>query len=279
MGFPFLYQGGNKPPGFLQANGISSVDEMSNLAHSTYHGLQATARKVSAAHGINFQASYSWGKAIDNMSEGYFQSNLGAPQDPSKQYLEKGPAPFDVAHRFVVNFVYELRLDKIASGAPTRLTKGWQMSAVFQAQTGTPFTISSGRIIDGRGIWVRNGSGFARPDQVGSIDPPGGSDKTTWFNPSAFSVTILPNGFQARDGSIGRNTMRAPGLNQFDFGFHKDTKITEKIGLQIRMDAINLFNHTNLLAPNSNLAAVGSFGRIFGARESRNIQVGAKIRF
>lgn len=279
MGFPFGYAGGNKPPTFLQANGISSVDEMRNLAHSTYHGLQATVRKISSAQGINVEASYTWSKAIDNMSEAYFQGNLGTPQDPFKQYLEKGPAPFDATHRLVVNFVQQLMLDRIVPSLPSRLIKGWEISGVLQAQTGTPFTVVSGRIIDGRGLWLRGGTGGARPDQVGSTAAPPGSDKTTWFDPSAFSVPILANGFQARSGFLGRNTMRSPGFAQFDFGFHKDTAITERVSLQIRMDAINIFNHTNLGAPVNNWSATGVFGRIFAARDSRNIQLGTKILF
>lgn len=282
MNWPYGYAdpgvGGRTVP-LLVDNGIAQVDQIANVVHSGYQGAQLSLRKSSAAFGTTFQASYTWSKALDDGSEAYFQRDLGVPQDPFNRSLEKGPAPYDVSQRFSFNFVQPLPFDKLTRVLPLRLTKGWELSGVLQAQTGFPFTIYTGRNIEGRGHWLRFNESGARPDLVGDPAQPQGAPKTTWFNTAAFATTVLPDGNQAAPGSLSRGTMRGPGLVQLDFGLHKDTSITERVSVQFRADAYNIFNHTNLGLPVA-LMTSPSFGQIQStAAPERSLQLALKVRF
>jgi hypothetical protein len=239
--------------------------------------LQATARKTGGPLGSTFQAAYTFGKVLDNASEAYFQRDLGVPQDPYHRNLEKGPAPFNVTHRFVFNIVQPLPFDRATSAVP-RLTKGWEISSILQTQSGYPFTVYTGRYIQGRGHWVRFAEAGSRPDQIGSAAPPAGSDKTLWFNTNAFVTQVLPNGYQATDGTLGRGTMRGPAFTEWDLGLHKETAITERVGLQFRADAYNILNNVNFNLPTATMTSP-FFGLITSAQSARTMQLALKLRF
>jgi len=282
MNWPYGYTspgpGGRAVP-LLTDNGISEVDQIANVAHSSYNGLQMSLRKSSSAFGTAFQASYTYAKALDDGSEAYFQRDLGVPQDPFHRNLEKGPAPFDLTHRFVLNVVQVLPFDKISPALPSRLVKGWEVSGVLQAQTGYPFTVYTGRNIEDRGHWLRFNQSGARPDEVGDPARPAGSAPTLWFNPAAFTTDVLPDGNQAAPGSLGRGTLRGPHLVQLDLGIHKDTLIAEKVNLQFRADAYNVLNHTNFGLPVEQMTSPFLGFIQSTATPARTMTLALKIRF
>jgi hypothetical protein len=81
------------------------------------------------------------------------------------------------------------------------------------------------------------------------------------------------SGEQARSGNLGRNVLRAPGMWNLDLS----EAITEKIKLQLRGDAFNSLNHTNLGGPVTNITS-SSFG-YFTSATAPSLQVRAKILF
>ena len=96
-----------------------------------------------------------------------------------------------------------------------------------------------------------------------------------WFNPNTFAHSAY--GVQ---GNAGRNPLRGPGINNFDWSFFKDTQITESTRIELRFEVYNLFNHTQF-NPSGSTTDINSssFGRILAARDPRLIQLAAKFYF
>jgi hypothetical protein len=105
---------------------------------------------------------------------------------------------------------------------------------------------------------------------------PRGNATNLWFNPSAFAPEPL-----GQIGNAGRNPLRGPGLNNFDFALEKETKITEQTRIELRFEFFNLFNHTQFdpLGITTDINAGPAFGTEVAAHSPRLIQLGAKLYF
>ena len=91
-----------------------------------------------------------------------------------------------------------------------------------------------------------------------------------------------PNSFALENpgviGNAGRNFFHGPGIANFDWGFYKNTNITERTSLQLRFEFFNLFNHAQFLSPSGNVNS-SLFGRVTSARAPRYIQLAARFIF
>src|SRR5262249_4349391 len=136
---------------------------------------------------------------------------------------------FDIAHNFVLSYNYEIPFRKMFGSAPRRLTEGWSVNGITRFASGFPITItqSGDRSLTGA-------SGVDEPDFVGGLvfqDPRNaGPDGTPnqYFNKGAFRSEAL--------GGVGNSSRRffhGPGFNNWDFGLHKLTKITERASFLI----------------------------------------------
>ena len=96
-----------------------------------------------------------------------------------------------------------------------------------------------------------------------------------YFNVNAFRVAA-----DGTFGNVGRNTIRGPGITNWDFAVFKDLTISERWGrIQFRNEYFNLFNNVNFRNPVNSLAAGASFGKILGTRDPRFIQFALKWIF
>lgn len=99
-----------------------------------------------------------------------------------------------------------------------------------------------------------------------------------WFNPAAF--TQQPTG---TNGNIGRNSLRGPGINNFDIDLYKDTHLNERMFFQLRIEFYNVMNHTQFTSANGGIdngfGDGASFGEVFSAAAPRLIQLAAKFYF
>jgi hypothetical protein len=265
-------------------------------SHSSYHALQTSVTKNSARAGLGLQASYTYGKSLDDTSSvlgGLFGSSgtilQTAPQNPWNPSAEKGPSTFDVTHVFSASVIQLLPLDRLGFLKPLgkTLTRGWQFLNITTLTTGSPFSVYSGIQQTGAGA-----GGADRPDQVGtphfSTSRPVRDD---YFglgsdNPSFFGIPINVSGGtgpnQGRFGTLGRNTFRGPGYHDFDFALIKDTPFGHRGGaelgtLEFRAEFFNIFNIVNFGLP-SNILRGSGFGVISKtAGTSRQIQFSLKI--
>ena len=180
---------------------------------------------------------------------------------------------FDARHRLAVSYIYQLpagsgqRLLGNARGFANLLVSGWQLAGITTLQSGWPFTVFTSQDIS------NTGSSNDRPNLIGDPNLPRDQRSVDrWFNTAAFQLAD-----RGTFGNLGRNTLTAPGINNWDFSLIKNTRISEGKNLQFRAEVFNIANHPQFASPNRD-ASSAQFGRIFStAVFSRQIQLGLKL--
>jgi hypothetical protein len=281
---------GLSPIFFLNSNGRSNynafIAEVTNSAWRTI--------------GLQFTARYRWAKALDNVNPffgnnfgvfgGSFSPNLLSPFDPDNDY---GPSPWDVRHRFIGSFIWELPFGVesgcCGGGGGWRrwALGGWEVAGVFQAFTGFPFDV-----FDCRGALTPETPcpraaiapgvdlGDIRSGSDSSIADPTIPNRFNFLGPGNFALTTTPTTVfpPFPPNTIGRNFFRGPGFWDFDFGLYKRFRISEDTSFQIRGEFYNIFNHSNLFVPGAVDISSTDFVPAF-RRGSRIIQIGGKFVF
>jgi len=258
---------------------FDDIDLLESRANSNYNALQARFQQR-LARGLSALASYTWSKSIDDASN--FFSSAGDPNFPQNSYnvaAERGRSNFDVSHRLSVSYSYALPFGKGRNylhddGWLSTVLSGWETFGIVTLQSGRPFTVALLSEIDNSGTG-RSILGFGANDRPNLVGNPELSNPTTlqWFNTAAF-VFPAPGTF----GNAGRNILEGPGFQNVNASLVKNTALTERVNLQFRAEAFNLFNHPNFNLPDNFLGSP-TFGRITSARDPRHIQFGLKLLF
>jgi hypothetical protein len=250
---------------------ISTINWLENTARSWYDAGYVNLRRRYSS-GLSLLANYTYAKNLSDAPD--FRSPMfeaAVPQNNNDLDAEKGPA-CDVRHRFVLSAVYELRpLDKW-SWTKT-VTRNWQLSTIYQAQSGFPFTISVFGDTANTGTVL--GENPDRANYTGA--PVFGPDTHTaqeWFNPAAFAAPA-PYTY----GNAGRNTVYGPGMQTLDLAVTRSFAIAETTLFQVRGEAFNSLNKVNLGTPNR-FVNTAQFGTITeSSTPGRVLQISARISF
>jgi len=258
---------------------FDDVDLLESRANSSYNALQ-TRFQQRLARGFTALASYTWSKSIDDASN--FFSSAGDPNFPQNSFdvaAERGRSNFDVRHRLSVSYSWALPFGKSRrylddNGWLSTVLTGWETYGIVTVQSGRPFTVALLPEIDNSGTG-RSILGFGNNDRPNVVGNPELSNSTTsqWFNTSAFAFPA-PGSF----GNAGRNILNGPGFQNVNVSLMKNTALSERLNLQFRAEAFNLFNHPNFNLPDNFLGSP-TFGRITSARDPRHIQFGLKLLF
>ena len=261
---------------------------MTSDSHSSYNALQTSVSGTNARIGLNFAASYTFSKSIDDTSAvlGGIPGSAGAilqtfAQNPLDERAEKGPSTFDVTHVFSVSVFQALPFDKVTFLQPVSryLTGGWQLLNISTILSGPPFSVYSGQQQTSAGA-----GGADRPDLLTMPDfSTSRTRREDYFGrgDNNYTFFFVPAG---QFGTLGRNTFRAPGYKQFDFALIKDTPFGRRgkndLGLvEFRAEFFNLFNSVNFSLPSNTVRGSG-FGIIsHTAGTSRQIQFSLKLIF
>jgi hypothetical protein len=251
---------------------------VSNGADSWYNGLQTEWIKR-ASHGLQFQVSYTWSKALDTNSEATDPGAGDTNQNGPLRGFSRGLSRFDTRHRVTVNGSYLLPFWKDRRDVAGIVLGGWQLSGVWKMASGTPFTVRDTGGID------LNFDGFAdtRPVLLDpsilytSVDNP---DRSTKQLPlAAFQRAGLLGDFGQL---VGRNTFYTHGVNNVDLGLYKTIRMPARgHALTLRIEAYNAFNRVQFGFPTSDIANA-AFGRITGTSNQyapRVVQVALRYRF
>ena len=254
--------------------------------NSAYNGGTFSIHNRGFTKGINFQAAYTFGKAIDQA-----QTFGPEPVDILNLRAERGLADFNVARRLSFSTLWQA--PRIGSSSPIAnlLLNGWQLSNITILQTGSPFTVSCSADFTSNPPCDYNADGTNndRPDAVPGI-PSSGFSNSQWLNTGVFkcAATNCGNLFPAPPlwqlGTLGRNTFIGPGYINTDFSALKKTHIPWFIGaegaqLEFRAEFFNVFNNVNLTTVDSDIATGSSFGLAFASFPARDIQFGLRIEF
>ncbi|MGH9667464.1 MAG: hypothetical protein ACRD9L_23830, partial [Bryobacteraceae bacterium] len=223
--------------------GVGTITYYAPLVNSTYHALIAKLERR-FSKGASLLASYTFGHSIDGGGNEHDTGDVG-PQNVRDLAAEKGASNFDVRHRFVFSGLYQLPFGK-QGGFASHVIRNWQLSGIFSAQTGQPFSATLSTDPSGTGT-------TARPNRIADGNlPPDQRSRTQWFNTAAF---IAPG--CVCFGNSGRDILRGPGFMDLDLGIARDFLFAERFRLQFRAESFNLMNHPNFGLPNS---AIGNPG-------------------
>ena len=249
-----------------------------HLGNSIYHALLLSVEKR-FSKGFVFLASYTRAKLISdsvvtpvNFGTGIEQVGVvGYQNGLFDRRAERSLDPTDVAQRLVMSGIYQLPF-QFKQRFIQAIAGGWQINNITTLQTGQPLTI--------RGA---NNQRADRPNSTGVSAASNNPSAARWFNTDAF---VNPPSFTL--GNVGRALpdVRAPGLFNMDLSLIKETRIGERLRLQVRAEAFNVLNHTNLAFPNMSFGAGAdgknnnaAFATITSARDARIGQVALKLIF
>ena len=245
---PFAgFGGGVVPIATRVNNNYGPLNENVTGGRSSYNSLQVSLVRQ-AARGITMQFSYTYSHCLDDGSGSYgLEEGATGQLDPYDPRYDYGDCTFDLRHNLVANVIYQLPFHG------NRLIEGWQVSGIFTAQSGAPFSISDG--FDQAGLF--NNVASTRPDVASGCDPyvkqrvtnlVSGIVEPEWINRSCY--TLEPVGTL---GDAGRNTLVGPRNINLDFALLKNTKITERLQAQFRAEFFNIANRTDFVGPNASL--------------------------
>ena len=245
---------------------FGSVQHYSNYGHNSYHGFTARVEKRYSS-GITLSSFYTFSKALNDADN---DGGVGGITFYNRR-LEKARANYDIPHRFVSVFTYELPLGKgrkfmNGGGWKNHIIGGWDIAWMQTFQSGPPMTMSFA------GSPNRYLPGSSRPDQVLPNDQAvtnGWDIGPNRFPTSAqvpylnFAAFRYPDAYRA--GTVGRNTLEAPGINWTQLSLSKQWSFYERAKFILRWDMNNLpFKQPSYGPPNSTYDArnQATFGRI-----------------
>jgi len=272
-------------------SGIFSED---TIAHSNYNSLQAMFEKR-FSHGLQFQASYTFSKSLDNASS--FESAL----NPLNFNATYGLSNYDARHRFVFNYVWDLPVPQM-DGFKGKLLNGWQVSGILTFQSGFPVRITSQDDIE----LLDTTFDFEEPGQPNfspgakfktvnprntvcaagtgplaqALDPTAGACQPVTgftFDPNIFTNSTVPLG---TIGNAPRSICCGPGINNWDMSFTKGTMLGERLQMEFRGDIFNVWNHAQFYSVDGNISNIGAtFGQVLHVRDPRLVQFALKFHF
>ncbi|HMC62123.1 MAG TPA: hypothetical protein VKJ01_23210, partial [Candidatus Solibacter sp.] len=253
--------------------GYNSILYTDYGANSSYHALQTRAFRRFGSFSIN--TDFTWARAMDVLD-----NDTGQIDFWQNRQFNKGPSGFDRKFVFNTNYVYTLPTPKSHGMAAKAILGGWEVTGITRFWSGFPLPVTSN---GNQGTLT----GTVRADFIGGSTAGTGSVNgiPLWFNPLAFGRPL-----DGTTGNTGRNILRGPGTNNWDFSLFKNTNIGEHIRTQLRVESFNLFNHTQFSGVNTGIngsapgapitsGTQGTSGLVNGTRDPRTIQLGLKLYF
>jgi hypothetical protein len=298
-----VYLGDARAINRLNISGPSSINFRGSDGRSNYNALILSVDSNNLGNkGVRMTARYTFSETKDNLSDTFSspanQFNLGY-LDPFNPDLDYGYSDFDVRHRFIGTFVWDIPHVTSAKGWVSQVVNGWELTGILGIRTGTPFSV-----YDSTNAF----NAVMRAELNGPVNKNGSVSRGsvgTGFNEYNF-IDLSGLSHQFTD-SVGlsefppfpadmskRNEFRRPGFWNLDSAVYKNFKVTERVSLQLRFEAYNIFNHANAYV-SGGLADVGADGSgqgtfvpaCFGrpeclstnTAERRNVQIAGKIIF
>jgi hypothetical protein len=263
---------------------FSSTGEIASIANSSYNALEASMRKR-FSHSLSFLLSYTWSKAIDDVSSFNITGSAAKPvagendlaQNPFDLGAERGPSLFDARQRFVASYEWTLPFWKHAENWYQSAFGGWQLSGIATLMSGTPFTVFDSNDVAAQGSAPEiTGFSSQRPNLVGEANR-GPRTVNAWLNAAAYE-RLDPTADAGQFGTEGRNVNIGPGYADWDFAALKSFKITESTHLQFRTELFNVLNRANFRLPDSDISSP-TFNHVLAAQAPRQVQFALKFLY
>jgi hypothetical protein len=277
---------------------FSQIGWRGTIGNSNYEALSVSLKRT-FSHGLLASANYTWSHEIDNDSNGSGDGDSITPQNVSCQPTgapqcgEYASGAFDIRHAFNANAIYELPLGLgkaflNQAGALRTVLGSWSLSTTFTARTGFPVDLTTSatgpdgntneqrpNLVPGQALYLAGGNfnpaAFCTPGTADSLYPGG----------------VCPPGVGVPGfGDVPRNFLRGPGAWQMDLRLSKRIPVTERLQLQFRAEAFNIFNRAMFASPDG-LISASDFGIIYsplnttpvGMGTQRQLQFSLKLQF
>jgi hypothetical protein len=298
----------NAESGLTSSTGFNYLSTFKNVANQEYNALEASlTRQFADWHAVGntfFTFAYTWSHSIDNAS-GFKQRTSQVPYYDENAF--RASSDQDVRQRLSFSGGWDIPFDRWVGG-PKLLTRGWSLYPILSYRTGFPLDVNAGFQASGT-LPGPSGAGDAnlvRPDlttsQVQILNPHqtqtiNGSTGNFWFNPTDF---VVPASFSNRGvpapgdrtyGTLPRNAFRGPDRTNLDLALAKAFNFGERWKAELRLEAFNVFNHTEFYnpgcapgsngVPNCNLLVPtnGNFGQVSATYDPRLVQIALRIQF
>ncbi|HEX7961491.1 MAG TPA: hypothetical protein VF493_16335, partial [Terriglobales bacterium] len=277
---------------FLPFLGYKSIKVDRNEANSIYNSLQTELRaKISS---LSLQAAYTYSRAEDPTTgtggDGFDLNTVSNPYVGWK--YDWGPSVFDRTHVAFFNYIYDLPFFRTSSNAFLKNgIGGWQLSGIVTMESGAPINLG----VSGNNICQTVQNCSVRPDQIGAISYPKtrttfangsvGNNTIQWFDPSAFARNFIPGSTTAIFGNVRKNALRGPGRDNWNMALFKQIAFTERLRSEFRVEAYNVWNHTQFKGDvnnggiNTGIGGGADTGKITSAYDPRTLQLGVKLIF
>lgn len=271
--------GGNAARKLFALAGTTTINDWGARTRSRYHSLQVGINRP-FSQGLMLKGAYTLSKAKNMADEdGWTGLTWNHPLKFEDNFALAG---FDRTHIFQMGFVYDLPFLRGNDDLIGRTLGGWQLNGIYAWYSGTPFSIggtNNALNCQGCGSVFINVNGD--PKTSGEV---GSGTATTWYDKSLFSQ---PTGTTAAGfGTSARNQFRRPRVWNLDLSLFKRFRIGERFEPEFRMEAANIFNHTNWGAPNTSFTSANFLQFTPGSAENgtnspgpRRIQLGVRVQF
>ena len=308
----------------------AGITMRSNQAQSIYHSMQARYAGRFLKNSLSLNASYTFSHTIDNASEIFAFADISSAnaQNPfCINSCERGNSNLNRPHAFSLSFIYDIPFQKEQRGLVGHVLGGWQLNGVDVVTSGNPFTpnestngaygLGAAYLTSGDRPFVSNPNAPANTVAISAIDaylkygaPVVANNSTVFYNLNTanqtgnwvpvslndvrFVVNSLGSAkiFGTPFGNMPRNYLHGPAIDQLNASLFKNTKIGERVKLQLQATAINLLNHPNpgygtnasgylpnATTENAGLASGGFDDRTQITYGRRVIQFGARLIF
>ena len=238
---------------------------------NNYNALQINLAKR-FAHGLSFQAAYTYSKALD-------YGSLGMPLiNPFDRGANYGPADYDRQHNLVISHLWQLPFgagtNHLNHGIVGQIVGNWQINGIFRWASGTPFSVFADPLLcacPGNAQVPANINGTVNYTNMAGVNQ-------SFFDTSAFSAPA-----PGQIGNLGRNALRGPGFRNYDLSLFRSFPIREHYKLEFRGEAYNLTNSPRWNNPGTNLNSA-DFGQItstsmLAGAYGRQVNVAVRILF
>jgi hypothetical protein len=253
--------------------GYQAIISRAPIFTSNYNSLQVSLNRR-FSQGLTVAVAYTWSKLLTTNPQ---DRSLGVADayDLKGSY---GLSTLNTPQILVVSYVYELPFYKHDNSLVGHVLGGWELSGITNFQSGQSTTVTQGGN-DPFATLANNNSGLnlargataqIRTDLIG--DPHGPKTAAEFFNTAAFVTAV------GHFGTEAPGTVLGPGFQLWDISAIKNVNFGERVGLQLRLETFNAFNHGNPSSIDTGIASK-TFGQVNGWHDPRTVQLGAKIKF
>ncbi len=220
------------------------------------------------SHGLQFGFEYSFTKDLTPNYNGVL------PYDPFNVRLDRGNNPMYSRNYMVTNYIYDLPFGKgqpvwrNVTGGLDRIVSGWQLAGIITAASGHYVCITT----NAKATGYQYPTCSPRANIIGDPSVPA-QNQYQWFNPASYSVPST-----LAYGTSAPYSVQGPGSFNWDAALYKQTRITERVRLQIRMEAFDCINHANLSSLQSNISNAQA-GVSTSRSDSRVVEFGGRLSF